>query len=480
MNPIRFESEAEYRLSPDQLWTFIADTQRLNRSIGLPNASFTFEPRAEGGSLVTGIYKKGFFTISRWLEHPFEFVKPRYYKILREYDVGPFTRVQGGAELKPSSGGTVIRVWADITPRHWLGALAARILVGPQSTSRVLARCRTYEKELLARAAEERASGLPLLQANMAVYSGTPPEVDHRRLDQLTNQLIRLGGDEMISALLKQLLAEAPDDRVASMRAFELADLWEIDRRETLATFLRATTAGMLDLRWDVLCPNCRVPKDEVGTLAELSGQVHCESCHITVDANFDRLVEVRFKPAAAIRDATYGVYCTGGPQSMPHVVAQVELFPDRPVDWDVDLKAGTYVLASPQSGGAALLSIEDGEGESETTFNVDSTRVTPPAVQGRPSVALRLESTLSTPAVVQLADQSWADTAATAALVSTMHEFRDLFSSEVLAPGLQVAIERLALLFTDLSGSTAMYERVGQARAFRLVQDHFRVLDRQ
>jgi class 3 adenylate cyclase len=46
-----------------------------------------------------------------------------------------------------------------------------------------------------------------------------------------------------------------------------------------------------------------------------------------------------------------------------------------------------------------------------------------------------------------------------------------------VLAPGLQLAIRRLAFLFTDLTGSTALYQAVGQARAFRLVQEHFALL---
>ncbi len=36
---------------------------------------------------------------------------------------------------------------------------------------------------------------------------------------------------------------------------------------------------------------------------------------------------------------------------------------------------------------------------------------------------------------------------------------------------------KRLAFLFTDLAGSTAMYERIGEARAFRLVQEHFQIL---
>jgi class 3 adenylate cyclase len=70
-----------------------------------------------------------------------------------------------------------------------------------------------------------------------------------------------------------------------------------------------------------------------------------------------------------------------------------------------------------------------------------------------------------------------WLDTVATGAVVGTMPEFRHLFSAEVLAPGLEVRVQRLAFLFTDVAGSTAMYERVGDARAFRLVQEHFQIL---
>jgi adenylate cyclase len=77
----------------------------------------------------------------------------------------------------------------------------------------------------------------------------------------------------------------------------------------------------------------------------------------------------------------------------------------------------------------------------------------------------------------VSFENKAWSDTAATAAIVSTFQEFRDLFSSEVLAPGLLLGIQRQAFLFTDIAGSTAMYQALGQARAFRLVQDHFGIL---
>src|SRR5436853_609704 len=42
---------------------------------------------------------------------------------------------------------------------------------------------------------------------------------------------------------------------------------------------------------------------------------------------------------------------------------------------------------------------------------------------------------------------------------------------------GVTLPVARVALLFSDLTGSTALYARVGDAVAFRLVQDHFDLL---
>ena len=57
-DPIHFEAQARFGLSPEELWPFVADTQRLNRSIGLPNAEFDYSAREEGGSFVTGVYRQ--------------------------------------------------------------------------------------------------------------------------------------------------------------------------------------------------------------------------------------------------------------------------------------------------------------------------------------------------------------------------------------------------------------------------------------
>jgi len=57
---------------------------------------------------------------------------------------------------------------------------------------------------------------------------------------------------------------------------------------------------------------------------------------------------------------------------------------------------------------------------------------------------------------------------------VTTLQEFRDLFSSEALAPGQQLSVKNIALLFSDLKGSTSLYEGVGDASAYGRVNRHF------
>jgi class 3 adenylate cyclase len=75
--------------------------------------------------------------------------------------------------------------------------------------------------------------------------------------------------------------------------------------------------------------------------------------------------------------------------------------------------------------------------------------------------------------------DRRWAADALTAHEATTMQAFRDLFADAVLRPGDQVAIGRIAFLFTDIRGSSDLYNRVGDARAYGFVREHYAVLTR-
>ena len=55
----------------------------------------------------------------------------------------------------------------------------------------------------------------------------------------------------------------------------------------------------------------------------------------------------------------------------------------------------------------------------------------------------------------------AWSDDAATAAEVTALQMFRDLFATEALRPGEQISVGTLTVLFTDLQNSTRFIARL-------------------
>ena len=58
-----------------------------------------------------------------------------------------------------------------------------------------------------------------------------------------------------------------------------------------------------------------------------------------------------------------------------------------------------------------------------------------------------------------------------------TSQTFRDLFRSELIQGNEGINVKDLTVLFTDLKGSTELYDRVGDLKAFNLVNQHFESL---
>src|SRR6202043_2619322 len=64
-----------------------------------------------------------------------------------------------------------------------------------------------------------------------------------------------------------------------------------------------------------------------------------------------------------------------------------------------------------------------------------------------------------------------------TAKRLLTNQTFRDIYRTDTLDLDQRLKITSLTFLFTDLKGSTALYERVGDLVAYDLVRQHFHVL---
>jgi len=69
-------------------------------------------------------------------------------------------------------------------------------------------------------------------------------------------------------------------------------------------------------------------------------------------------------------------------------------------------------------------------------------------------------------------------DDALTAARAASLALFRELFPGEVLSAGNLVSVATVTLLVTDLELPSDMYAKLGDAPAFGIIHEHFRLLD--
>jgi class 3 adenylate cyclase len=142
-----------------------------------------------------------------------------------------------------------------------------------------------------------------------------------------------------------------------------------------------------------------------------------------------------------------------------------------------LQLEPGRYSLrASNVAGSISVLA--EAEGPPQTDIRVTSFGW--PLEQQHVSLhpTLNLVNATEMDQTFQLERTAWSDQASTAADVTALQVFRDLFANEVIRPGEEISIGSVTLMFTDLRDSTRLYRRIGDASAFGRVREHFDVLE--
>ena len=460
----RFQRQRRYPMSVAEAWQLLADTDHLNRTIGLPPIEF----RALADPLLRGAEAKAFGIVPvRWKEFPFEWVRERRYVVRREFETGPMNCIEVGIELTPDGAGVTVTSFADFISTNVAGRVLWRL--GKAPVTGLLEFCDQY----LNRKAIGKADPVPTPDQR------TPADI--ARLDQALQRLRGYPVQAELIPALRERIVEGSDDQLVRVRPFVLADAWRVDRLDVLRLLLYATRAGLFELRWELMCPNCRVPKQEVSSLTKLPLQFHCEICGISYGTNFDQSVELRFSIHPAVRAATDYVYCIGGPLRMPHIAAQQYL---RSHEERALIIAPTEPMHLRTVGSTHHLTITPGPAQSRLTsikvtyadggWNAPHSLVRGDTLELPRGAALSLRNQTAGAVLAVLEDAAWTKDATTAAQVTALQEFRDLFSSEVLAPGQQHAIRHIALVFSDLKGSTRLYEGIGDAAAYSRVNRHF------
>ncbi|MFN2498534.1 MAG: adenylate/guanylate cyclase domain-containing protein [Pyrinomonadaceae bacterium] len=456
----------DLKSSPEELWPFVSDTNRFNRDAGVPSVEPS-KTRQKLRNARRRLQLSVYGMAVEWEEQPFEWVRPSRFGVARTYSKGPMSELRALAELTPrDEGSTRLTYQVFITPRSMFGALIVALQMKLISARRFARAFRNYD--------EMATIGAPPSSADSTVELSTAA-VD--RIDSIKRKLISEHADTETITRLADFIKTADEFAVARIRPYQLADDWDVSRRDVLELCLKATRAGLLDLQWELLCPLCRGARETGGTLREISSELHCETCRIDFKVNFDRFVEVTFRPNSSLRVVEMQDFCMGSPQRTPHIVAQQLLAPRANRLLTVPLEPGRYRLRALELSGGLDVSVTADGGNSEATVTIAESGWPLAPLKLATLASLQLENGTAAEQLLILERLAWSDQAATAAEVTALQTFRDLFSSEALRPGQQISVGTLTVLFTDLRNSTQLYREIGDATAFGRVMNHFDVL---
>jgi class 3 adenylate cyclase len=320
---------------------------------------------------------------------------------------------------------------------------------------------------------------------------------------------LRQSADAESVDAMERLVREAPDRDLCRINAVAFASRHGLNEQRVISAFLQAARLGLFELSWNVLCPSCSGVLDANASLKSVRTQQYCAFCAAGYEPTLDETVEVTFTVTPRVRhiaahvpnELPFHEYIRqlffGSGVDLPDDYLQrmdrimldaVELPAGEKAQVSLQLPAGEVILFDPVTHAAHFFEV-NGEPTSERrTFPVAYGNVKAPTeTTTLPPGPLRLALDNRSPDRVLpglwISGTEMHDMIGrrrpflTAKRLLTNQTFRDLYRTDTLDIDQRLKITSLTFLFTDLKGSTDLYERVGDLVAFDLVQTHFKVL---
>jgi class 3 adenylate cyclase len=320
----------------------------------------------------------------------------------------------------------------------------------------------------------------------------------------LAERLGRLGaayrGDRGLLATLEAFIRTAADQDIVRVNPVQFAELHGLATSDVVALFLHARKVGLMTMEWQYVCPGCGEVVERLPSLTSATAHYFCQTCSADRDADLSEFIEVTFTVAPDVRRSRYHDPWSLDPDehffgyrfSQTAVVDDGSSLRDHIRDRAVACRyvnpgetTTIAVMAEPGflwlTNGPALI-VDEGRTDDVRSFAFEYTGNRSKGARAEiPAGPVEIAFTNSTSEPYALMATQLPDHYDVAmkpflsgADVLSNQTFLELFATETIVAGEGLAVRRLALLFTDLQGSTALYERIGDLKAFDLVRQHF------
>ena len=323
--------------------------------------------------------------------------------------------------------------------------------------------------------------------------------------------VLRQSADADCVAAIERAVRDASDRELCRINALVFAAKYGLDEERAIAAFLHAARLGLFELSWNVLCPGCGGVLDAGTTLKAINREEYdCGLCASGYKPTLDEMVEVTFTVSPRLRriaahspdtlpEAEYFrqiFWCSGVdlPDDLDAALAaftidSIELPPGEKAVLSVQLPSDFVIVFDPVTHGTQFIDVKGEPTRERQTLSMVFNKVYAPVttLEMRPGpLRLSLENRSDRrvlPSLWIAGDElhhllGHRRPFLTAKRLLTNQTFRDIYRTDTLDVDQRLKITSLTFLFTDLKGSTALYERVGDLVAYDLVRQHFGVLN--
>ena len=323
---------------------------------------------------------------------------------------------------------------------------------------------------------------------------------------------LRNSADPTVVAAIETLINDGTDRQLCRVNVVSFAAQNSLDEEKAIGGFLHAARLGLFDLTWNVLCPGCGGVLDVTHTLKSVHKEAYdCALCACGYEPTLDEMVEVSFtvdprvrriaahdphslSPWEYFRQIFWGSGVdlpeTGFEDLIEEVtIDSIELPAGQKAQMSLQMPAEFLIVFEPVTHAAHFIDVK-GEPTRERQnlsliFNkVQSPTVTTEMRPGPLRLALENQTKSRTLPSVWIAGETLHHMLGkrkpflTAKRLLTNQIFRDIYRTDTLDVDQGLKLTSLTFLFTDLKGSTELYDRVGDLVAYDLVREHFRVLN--
>ncbi len=322
---------------------------------------------------------------------------------------------------------------------------------------------------------------------------------------------LRHSAQPEIADAIERLVLEAPDRKLNRVNALAFAAEHGFDEEQTISAFLHTARLGLFEMSWNVLCPGCGGVLDANTSLRTVQSETYnCTLCAAGYEPTLDEMVEVTFTISPRIRhigahnphDLTpleyfRQVYWSSG-VDLPDegyqekvdqfIIETLELPAGEKAVVSLQLPAEFVIIFEPVTHSAQFIDVKGEPSKERQNLSLvfDRLHRLSDAVELKPGplrIVIENHTEVRTLPSVCIANDALHTLLSrrrpflTAKRLLSNQTFRDIYRTDTIAINQRLKIASLTFLFTDLRGSTELYERVGDLAAFDLVKTHFSIL---